>query len=1257
MDPALQELIESTPENQDVEVILKLSDAHQFPPGVKIIAQFGNIVTCRIRRESIEDVWSSELVRSVKASRYLEGEPAAEFDQVTNTKALEENNPFDRKVTGKGVVIAILDWGCDFAHPNFRNQDGSTRLLALWDQSGVSKSPNRYGYGQIYTRDEINRALATREPYASLGYHPAKSDPLGNGSHGTAVMDIAAGNGLAGSSPIGVAPEADLIFVHLDAARGTSGLLANLGDSVRLLEALDFVSRTAGEQPWVVNLSLGRTGGEHTGKSLVEQGMDELLSAAPGRAIVQSTGNYYLTRTHASDRLLPNQKCTLGWLVSPSDITPNELEIWYPGGDRFLVTLRPPNTNLSFTAALGEQVKLEIDGHEFGRLYHRAQDPNNFDNHIDIFLDRDAPSGRWQVTLLGEDVVDGRFHAWIERDFGSANQSRFELADAVSSHTTNTICNGRRTLAVGAYDQNTLERRVAPFSSAGPTRDGRLKPDILAPGVAIVAARSSPKGSLPAIESPTIKTGTSFAAPHVTGAIALLFSAVAPRKLSITETRNLILSSADRTQQEPWRVGNGYLNINQMLAMAQRYKISTKQIEQELKMNSQDIDLEKGVDLTEEFDSNSSNNEIFNDLEDIDIKSENIAEQSPPWNAYVYIVGTDESGKSDFNVMRRLLQKETTRIYPWVIITYDFKKGESDPKLGQIRKTWKQNASSNGRNEQFSLGESFSVIYHDIEGMAANNIQIKQLHFLTHFSDDAIWYRPQTNSSTSDLATLNQRKFSSAFASDALIKIHGCQLDFDILKLIKEFCQSAAKTRRIDILKAIRTRIERSYPYQLAKLIGQNVWATPLGAYASYECSYLTKAEQGKRFCVEIPRFQRTIRFYQANYDQIFARLAIKVFGNYYPYEVIFDSTYHLKYKPKLIHLTSFAPSDCASKVPPRTSTEDILSFEAVEPDLEPQLKPTIAQIETNLLSESLNLSKSINPVQLYDSLQFGKFPSSESVELDVIGYPGETLDQPLQEGDIMVRRAWGEPNLGYVAVVAEANLWSKEEIARAGLTPEGDRPGSYARIIDQGLSSHTYEDAFARLILDRYQRVPPYQMLLRPKNLYAAQASETDEQNDPCIGGYGQLGVKQREIHLNLGLDAVRVYFRTKSGFRHEEFSNIITGPVTRDLARSAGWCHMHPIGAKLEGPTPRHGLTNFVVFCLRREIGFHSDHHIDNGKKVRIPGNISAGCARIPDDKSQRFFDLVQIGDCVRIYDRQFWRSPTFARCTQSDRCKRDT
>ena len=415
--------------------------------------------------------------------------------------------------------------GCDFAHPHFRQADGSTRLLALWDQSKTAPFPLApYGYGALYSRDDINRALTHPEPYRTLGYHPAKADPLGIGAHGTLVMDIAAGNGRIPGSPQGMAPEADLIFVH--AATGIREGLANLGDSVRILEAVDFIARTARGRPWVINVSMGRRGGSHDGLSLVEQGMDALLLGTPGAALVLSTGNYFSSQAHASGQLRPAQQRTLIWRTDKADITPNELEIWYSGKDAMILEVRVPGGGPVFRAALAEDCPVLIGGRNVGHIYHRARDPNNGDNQINIFLRPEAPAGEWQITLIGQDIVDGLFHAWVERDAPCPGcDSRFEPQDADPYCTTGTLCNGFRTVAAGAYDGHSLTREMAAFSSCGPLRDFRQKPDLVAPGDKVLGARSTPRGEERPEPSLTRMSGTSFAAPHVTGTIALMFEA------------------------------------------------------------------------------------------------------------------------------------------------------------------------------------------------------------------------------------------------------------------------------------------------------------------------------------------------------------------------------------------------------------------------------------------------------------------------------------------------------------------------------------------------------------------------------------------------------------------------------------------------------------------------------------------------------------------------------------------------------------
>lgn len=577
MDPALKELMEGGGEDE-VEAIVRLDPDGGLPPHVRVVARFGEIATVRLPRERIAETWADESVVSLKAARPFGLDPdPLPFDAAPEAAeafddAGDERRPAGLDATGRGVIVAVLDWGFDFAHPNFRRRDGSTRALALWDQSAPGSGPRPYGYGRVHSREEIDRALRHDEPYRALGYHPAAGDPTGGGAHGTHVLDIAAGNGRAEGAPVGIAPEADLLFVHL-ATRGTEGR-ANLGDSVTLLEALDWVAREAGDRPWVVNLSVGRHGGPHTGLTLVEQGIDALLAAAPGRAVVQSTGNYYAADVHASGQLRPGQERTLRWRTDRADVTPNELEVWYPGVDVFEVEVRSPGGEAEVRVPLGGQASILVGGREAGRVYHRAKDPGNGDNHIDIFLYPQAPAGGWQVVLRGEDVVDGRFHAWVERDPGCpACQSRLDPGDADQTTTTGTIANGFRSIAVGAYDAHSADRRLAPFSSAGPTRDGRIKPDLLAPGVRVLAARSASLELGSDTPLLTRNSGTSMAAPHVTGTVALMFG-VAPRPLTIQETRKLLLSTAReaRFDSEPAaRLGSGYLDIERAVEAARSF--------------------------------------------------------------------------------------------------------------------------------------------------------------------------------------------------------------------------------------------------------------------------------------------------------------------------------------------------------------------------------------------------------------------------------------------------------------------------------------------------------------------------------------------------------------------------------------------------------------------------------------------------------------------------------------------------------------
>jgi len=568
MDPALWELYEAGDRDDEVSVILRLRDGAKVPEGVRVISQFGEtIVTARIKRGEIRRVWESEEVVSVKAPRPLSAPGPVEEPDDHEALAIAEEpgpTPLSRppiREDGTGVVVGICDWGFDFTHANFRNSDGSTRLLALWDQGGEGGvTAPHFDYGRLHTREAINAALQDPDPFVALGYDPSRSDPQGNGCHGTHVADILAGNRREPGSEVGLASGAKLVFVHLGPDRLEK--LANFGDSVRLLEGVDFIRRQAAECACVIHLSAGKTGGAHRGETPFERAMDAMLTERPNISLTQSCGNYADAAMHVHARIGPDQSYVLVWLVAVGDRTPNELEVWYSGQDVFEATLIAPN-GAEFSAPLEGRNKLEHAGNNWGSFYHRRNEPNSGLNHIDIFHSTSAPPGRWRLALRGRAVVDGRFHAWIERDAGGRHQSRFLRSQATSVYTTNTICNSFHAIAVGAYDGTRPGRPATRFSSRGPTADGRQKPEIVAPGFKIRAARSTPSGGWSGEPRLTVKSGTSMAAPWVSGTVALMFQA-AGRPLTINEVRSLLIGTADPHRgpagQSSTRLGYGYLN-------------------------------------------------------------------------------------------------------------------------------------------------------------------------------------------------------------------------------------------------------------------------------------------------------------------------------------------------------------------------------------------------------------------------------------------------------------------------------------------------------------------------------------------------------------------------------------------------------------------------------------------------------------------------------------------------------------------------
>lgn len=585
MDPRLQRLVvcaqqgirklpTSSTSIDEVAVVAKVTDVaaweglSEVEPGTVIepdsTADATWIVTGRIPVSRIEEVRKQGFVVSLKPGQKVSTMLASTTNEIGATPASLPNDAMTDG--GRNAIIGIVDFGCDYAHGNLRNSDGTSRILKLWDQSGPPRPDSPIGYGREYTKAEIDGALKQPNPYSALGYAPARDTLAVKGTHGTHVTDIAAGNG-AGSGVPGVAPNADIVFVEIKASDipwdGPETVGKSFGDSVQLLEAITYIFETAGSRPCVVNLSLGTNGGPHDGTTLVEEGIDRLLRNAPNRAVVIAAANSFADGIHAVGTVTVGGTFDLVWDIKNSNAANNELELWYDGNDRLTLEVIGPNGASLLTVPPGESKTLSSGNRVVLLAANRLNDSNNHDNMIGVFLEPGLPVGQWTMRLHGDAISNGGFHAWIERDDNS--QSSF-LPPHDNSYTLGSISCGKLTIVVGSYDAHKSTIPLSYFSSAGPTRDGRNKPEISAPGHNVLAAHSRTGTRT------TKKSGTSMAAPAVTGVVALMLSEAVARGASLTadQIRDLLIGSARRNPPSgtAWesRFGNGRVSASASIA-------------------------------------------------------------------------------------------------------------------------------------------------------------------------------------------------------------------------------------------------------------------------------------------------------------------------------------------------------------------------------------------------------------------------------------------------------------------------------------------------------------------------------------------------------------------------------------------------------------------------------------------------------------------------------------------------------------------
>lgn len=493
-----------------IPVFVELADTSTDFPGLR--TRVGSLATASLTLAEIYSLSERPDVLVIRAARPVE--PFLDYSvPEVGAPALWYGSP---STTGQGVLLGVVDSGVDVLHPAFRvDRDGDgflegSRILFYWDQTAGSgwfpdfwgDEPTESRYGRVYGQRELEGSIRA-------GFSPAP-DNLGHGTH---VAGIAAGGKAAGFA--GVAPGTDLVVVK------TNFYEDGVVDGIKFV----FEAAKSLGKPAVVNLSLGGHSGPHDGKGLFERMVSALVDG-PGRIIVAAAGNEGAKKIHVGGEIRSHTT----WTVVP-ETTSLVARFWYEIPARFSITVISPSGE-TLTVFPGQARGLTTGS---GVLW-LDNTGTSLGTTQEVFLTlTGAPSGApWRITF--EPILPGRVDGWIE----SPSMGHFLEGDG--QMTIAEPANAERVIAVAAYvtkiswnSQAGFFRAdgyelgaLAPFSSRGPTRDGRLKPEIAAPGAWIASARSRDAQVSPWYALPDglnmMLAGTSMSAPHVAGACALLLS-------------------------------------------------------------------------------------------------------------------------------------------------------------------------------------------------------------------------------------------------------------------------------------------------------------------------------------------------------------------------------------------------------------------------------------------------------------------------------------------------------------------------------------------------------------------------------------------------------------------------------------------------------------------------------------------------------------------------------------------------------------
>ncbi|OOB78089.1 MAG: hypothetical protein BEN18_08550 [Epulopiscium sp. Nuni2H_MBin001] len=447
------------------------------------------------------------------------------------------------ELRGKGVILGFVDTGIEYTSNFFRFEDGSTRIVSIWDQTiEDGKPPKEDSFGSEYTREEINEALKSDNPLSIV----PSTDYNG---HGTYIAGVAGGSDRLGRSGyVGAAPDAEFIVVKMREASQSlkdyylvkPGVVAYPDGSILL--GINYIIEKAAQlnKPLVLCIAVGNNYGGHDGTNVIERYLGH-LTLMPKVIVVAAAGNEGNAGHHYKNTVEQNEKRTVELNVAANE-NGFLLHIWGTQIDKLSVGLRSPIGQIIERVPLkpykAEKFNFSLQSSKIIIDYKYPESNTGGESIVIAF--QEPIAGIWQIDIYGDDITNGTFHMWLPRAGFVENNTRFS-----EPNLETTVCvpaTADFVIVVGGYD--VVDKSLYAASGRGPTRFGDIKPDIIAPSINIDG---------PGLNNTlTSATGTSVGAAMTAGAGALLLEwAILNEGLPTLNTRIARMVLARGAQRQP----------------------------------------------------------------------------------------------------------------------------------------------------------------------------------------------------------------------------------------------------------------------------------------------------------------------------------------------------------------------------------------------------------------------------------------------------------------------------------------------------------------------------------------------------------------------------------------------------------------------------------------------------------------------------------------------------------------------------------